>query len=255
MLTIVISSFKGGVGKTTLSILLGNVFAAAGKKVLIGDLDHQMNSTQYHRRTLPNPKHNDIWEALFHNDIYAGILPSHVVNTDIIPGSFKILGYRDEPPERFARLLLQASEEYDVCIVDCPPSLDNLVVGAWSVADFILTPVHYDSFNLEGIRYLRECIRNETEDGLDHWEVVVNAYKKPRKNEHRSLKMELNDVFSQKIDNLIPFRIPETALVRSAIDGGKWITPTKAKQEIYDAIVGLAGYINGQTIKPIKDGF
>lgn len=250
MFIIVITSFKGGGGKTTSSILMSNAYAASGKSVLVVDLDHQMNTTQYYRRTMSNPDNLSISEALRHNDIYSGILPSRIVGVDIVPGSFKILDYKNESPSIFSALLPQARNKYDVCIVDCPPSLDNIVVGAWQTADIILTPVVFDSFNVEGVRYLRECLVRETTNSIDRWKTVINRFRKPKVTDQYTLDLRYDDVFNHYLDNVLEVRLPESSFVRKAIDDDEPITTANRKAPLYNSVIELASQIVEEPVRP-----
>jgi len=255
MHTIVSSSFKGGVGKTSLLILIGNALAASGRKILFLDLDHQLNTTHYHLPGLDTSQRFDLAKAITHNDLRSGIMGSQIVNTDIVPGSFRILDHRFSKPETLVRLVSQVADDYDVCLIDCPPSLDNMVVGAWLTADTIITPLRTDSFDLEGIRYFSTCVTRESDFDLDSWIPFINFYQMPKESEQYTLPIVYGEAIERSLPRLSSIRIPRASVIAKAIHFAEPITPAKKYAKVYQPILKLASAIIGNPVVPQNGWF
>lgn len=211
------SSFKGGVGKTTLSILTTLIMAMARLRVLVVDLDHQANSTRWHYRLGRIPHDRTLAAAIEFMDARSSIMPSHIHNCDVLPVGFEILKYYTAPANTLQFLLEPIKEDYDVIVMDCPPSLNNLVVGAWMASDRIITPARFDSFDQYGIHFLEEAIRSNTEFDLDRWTIVINFFKSPKITDQVTLDLQYADQFSDQFSNLNSVRIPSREIIRRIV--------------------------------------
>lgn len=251
----VFSNFKGGVGKTTLAILFARLLAAALHRVLVVDLDHQRNLSQFFLAGQSVSGDKTISASVRHGDARSCIVPSHIVNTDILPGSYDILDFRDAPIESLSDVLMPVRDEYSAIIIDCPPTLDNLVVSAWQLADVIVTPAQLHGFDLEGLRYLEACISRETDFDLANWRLVLNAIREPRKTEQRSLDLQYDEVFGRAFANLTNTRVPRLAAIQDAVRNCQDITPASKTRLAYDRLVALASEVVGDTITPANGYF
>ena len=249
MVTVSLSSFKGGTGKSSLSVLLGNAWAASGHRVLVVDLDHQRNTTQYHATDPEAIVDQNIAEAFHRGSLDGNILSSHIDNTDFVAGSFGILQQRAASPRTLGRLLQAVRNDYDVVVVDCPPTLDNIVLNAWNAADRIVTPARLDGYDLDGVAQFGKALQIEAPDS-GMWTVVLNGYRSPRSSSADSLGFQLEAAFAQRYPNLFPLRIPDTVTVYRAVHNGEAITTAQRTAKVYDAIVALASTLIGQTVEP-----
>jgi len=231
MKTIVFSSFKGGVGKTTLALLTANTLAASGHRVLIIDLDHQGNSTQYHVPGMNGIEQRNTHEMLVTGQIAECIIPSHIPNVDIVASSYNIHNLKTINPRKLPAILAHSEcvEHYDACIIDCPPSLDNLILGAWMASDIIITPARVDLWDAMGLQTFRDTIRRETPDKLQSWKIVLNFM--------RRTDTSLDSAFRQRYTEIVDVEIPDTAIIKHAIHRGEVITKTKRTQHVYEIII------------------
>jgi chromosome partitioning protein len=250
-----VSSFKGGTGKTTLAILLGNALAAAGRRVLVIDLDHQRNLTQYHTEDWDATRTHNIAEALHREDIRPNIVPSHIEGIDLVPASFGVLKFRSIAPRVLRGLLEDIKDRYDAVLIDSPPSLDNVVLNGWVAADRILTPARLDSYDLDGLAYFRETIRGEAPDKLDSWRIVINFYHPPRSTRSDNIAVQYENAFRESYENIAPSRIPDSAAIRNAIHGGFVLSDAKAKVKAFNAITQLAAETLEEPIPAAVGGF
>jgi chromosome partitioning protein len=242
-----LSSFKGGTGKSSLSVLLTNTYAAAGKRVLVVDLDHQQNTTSYHATDRDAIVSANIAEAYHRGRLDGNVLPSHVVNVDFVAGSFGILQQRSASPRTLAGLLEPVRGRYDVVVVDCPPTLDNLVLSAWDAADTIVTPARLDAFDLEGLDTFGETLKREAPDGK-RWIVAVNFYRS-RSTGEGSLGFDLLEAYRDRFP-LSDYHVPDTTAIFRAVHNGEALTDAKRTQTVFQAIVGLAGEAYGEPVTP-----
>jgi len=151
---------KGGVGKTTSAVNLSALAAKSGQRVLLVDLDSQGNATsglgiekagleftayQLLVDNVPSEKmvvKTDI-ESLF-------LLPS---NTDLAAADLELVSF----PERefvLKKKLDRFRGDYDLIIIDCPPSLGLISINSLTASDYVIIPLQCEYYALEGLGQL-----------------------------------------------------------------------------------------------------
>ena len=167
MVTIAVLNQKGGVGKTTTAINLGAYLAKLGLRVLLCDFDPQGNATSgigIDIRQLDRT----IYDVLVRDEPAKDVLQhTYIDGLDIIPGGQDLAAAEVELANEMARELKLrnslAGLEYDLCLIDCPPSLGLLTVNALSAADHVLIPVQSEYYALEGLAQLTNVIQKVRE--------------------------------------------------------------------------------------------
>ena len=251
MVTVALTSFKGGVGKSSLAVLLGNCWAASGRRVLLIDLDHQRNATRYHATDAEVILHRNISEAFHRGSLEGNILPSHIEGIDFVAGSFGILGQRAASPRTLGRLLEPVRGNYDVAVIDCPPTLDNIVLNAWQAADRIITPARLDGFDLEGVAAFGQALRAEIPEREPGWSIVINFYRAMRSASAQSMQAQLEHTFEARYPNLCPVRIPETVAIAKAVHEGETVTTALRTAKAYEALVSLSSSVLEECVVPV----
>ena len=215
----------------------------------------QKNSTNYYQLGQSSPDEAHLATAIKYNDLASGTVHSQIINVDLVPCTFKLLDHRDDSIDQIPDLLFGIEDDYDVAIIDCPPTIDNLVIGAWKAADCIVTPVRLDSFDLNGIRYFESRLAHLDERAIDRWMVVVNFFSTIRKDAQNSLDLRCNELFKHSVPNLSHIRIPDSKSIPKAIHDGRTISRAKTKIRVYEAILCLATDAVGEPIIPTEEQF
>ena len=143
---IAVTNQKGGVGKTTSAVNIAFFLAKAGKKTLLIDFDPQGNATSglgVDKQTLTGTMAEVMMEKIALVDI---IIPTNHKNLSLAPATPHLANTEvelDQAERRFIRLrtAIENLEEYDIVIIDSPPSLSLLTVNGLIAAHYVLLPV------------------------------------------------------------------------------------------------------------------
>jgi len=251
MKTVSIINQKGGVSKTTIAVnLAGGINKLYPKlRLLFIDTDPQGNSTD----VLFGDMEEDLptIERLFSTSFYKGIDIIHKTRfekLDIIPSNIALSAKEFHAStilkghERIAIYLQQIKDTYDLCIIDCPPSLGLFSLNALMASDYFLIPVVPEKFAIKGIK-----------DLLQTCEVVreVNANLKPlgilpaivdrRYSLHKDLMEELKEMFDSLALN--DLSIKTNAPLKEAANLGKTIFEYDNKAATYKQFLTLSKWL------------
>ncbi|SPN74183.1 plasmid-partitioning protein (plasmid) [Chlamydia serpentis] len=183
MKTIAFCSFKGGTGKTTLSLNIGcNLAQYHNKKVLLVDLDPQANlTTGLGTQFCSDTSLYDIFRNS--GNLKDVIQRSKIKNLDIIPSSlliedFRVINKDSSLNINCLRSYLQLIEHnYDVCILDTPPSLGCLNREAFIAANFLIICLTPEPFSILGAQKIKEfCSTLQTENELEILGIVFSFW-------------------------------------------------------------------------------
>src|SRR3954468_10281404 len=220
-MVISIASQKGGVGKTSTSISLAAGLARRGKKTLLVDIDSQANSSKVllpryqdlnasdtiHATILerkPLPVHKTEIEGLY-------IVPSHILvsNADI-----ELTTALDHREARLKTELDKIKGDYDVVVIDCPPTLSWLTINALTASDDVIVVVSPGYFELDSIVQISKTISEVKEYFNPHIELAgfLFTMSDPTVNSKTSLQI-LRQTYTGAVFNTI---IPRNTDLRDA---------------------------------------
>ncbi|VTR60739.1 Sporulation initiation inhibitor protein soj [Actinobacillus pleuropneumoniae] len=177
-------NMKGGVGKTTLCVGIGEYLANyLDKKILFIDLDPQFNTTQslmnhfdLEDEYMENFRDNKSVRKLFKSSTTISELPKMVSpdevivsfekaeNIDLICGNIDLI-FDDNQSDsartrRVKKFILdnKLKEVYDFIFIDCPPTISFYTDAALNASDYYLVPNRIDRYSILGIKLLKQVI-------------------------------------------------------------------------------------------------
>lgn len=158
--TICFVNNKGGCGKTTTVIAVGEYWARLGKKILFIDLDSQANLTSAITGTDPlTAEWENTIEDAFKGGPEFGLPIVHAMeNIDIVPADLDLSGFNEETASQQTRewmlgdLLDIVKNEYDFILIDCPPALGLIAYNALVASDYMVLVANPDGVSYKGVQ-------------------------------------------------------------------------------------------------------
>ncbi len=179
---ICIANQKGGVGKTTCALNIGDALTHSGYKVLFIDLDPQHNSTSTYGATMEDE--NTIVDVL-KKDCTAEEAIQHMPMGDIIPGDRLLADIEHELSTKTMRELLlkkaiaSVEKDYDFIIMDTPPNLGLYLVNSLSAVDGVVVTIKAEQYAVDGLSQIIEAIQDiqdNVNEKLKLYGVLLNMY-------------------------------------------------------------------------------
>ncbi|HVT89905.1 MAG TPA: AAA family ATPase [Tepidisphaeraceae bacterium] len=168
MRTISIINQKGGCGKTTTSINLAACLARLGHKTVLVDMDPQGHCGI--GLAVPEEQiERGVYDTLLEPGDGAVAKMSEIIwqissDFDLAPSNLKLAAFeqvfagRPGREERLSRALDNIRDNYEWCIIDCPPSVGLLTFNALKASDEVVVPVETGYFSLHGLAKMMETL-------------------------------------------------------------------------------------------------
>ncbi|UOQ58335.1 ParA family protein [Leucobacter allii] len=240
-----VSSLKGGVGKTTVTLGLASAAFSRGLRTLVVDFDPQsdvstglaVNPEGFANvaDVLESPKERTVRAAIAHsgwNDYHEG------GTIDLMVGSPSAINFDGPHPStrdiwKLEEALAVVESEYDLVLIDCAPSLNALTRTAWAASDRVLVVAEPSLFAVAATdRALRaiEEIRRGVSPRLQPLGILINRTQ-PGSMEHQFRIRELREMFGPLV--LSP-QLPERPSLQQAQGAAKPVHmwPGEASQEM-----------------------
>lgn len=182
--TVALINMKGGVGKSTLAVNLAHQYAISPwrRRILVVDLDPQFNASQYligqakYEKAVLVDGGATTWDILEQNtrtpgrtrgsfDVRDSIVPvrrfTSGARVDLIPSRLELALSLRNPAQKeslLAKSLGELEDDYDLIIIDCPPTDSILSDAAYLAADYILVPVKPEYLSSIGLPLLNQSL-------------------------------------------------------------------------------------------------
>ncbi|MBI5906928.1 ParA family protein [Candidatus Saccharibacteria bacterium] len=218
---------KGGVGKTTTTINLAAFLAHANKRVLVVDLDPQGNTTSglgVDKQTLDSTLYDVLFSRAQATDVIREVTTHGLfllpANAQLAAAEVELVSVMNR--EQQLKNILNALD-YDIILIDCPPSLGLLSINALTAASDVLIPVQTEYYALEGLSQLlsvTQQVRQALNPSLNVLGVVMTMYDS-RTSLSEQVKQELDKHFGSKVFKTV---IPRNVRLAEAPSFGKTIS-------------------------------
>jgi len=241
-----IANQKGGVGKTTTAINLGTALAAAGKRVLVIDLDPQGNASTGFGIDRESRRITAYEVIIGQSRLADSIMPTKVPSLDIVPATVDLSAAEVElinDPRRNYRLrdaFQSFIKPYDHILIDCPPSLGVLTVNALAASHAVMVPLQCEFFALEGLSLLLrtiERVRRSLNPILQIHGVVLTMYDR-RNNLSQQVAMDVRSFLGDRVYETV---IPRNVRISEAPSHGQPVLYYDVKSVGAKAYAHLAG--------------
>lgn len=249
-----VANRKGGVGKTTTTVNVATAMAAAGKKVLVIDLDPQGNASTSMGVNKKGRMASSYEVLLGEKRLTDAVVWTEISNFSLVPSSPDLAGAEvelvDMENREFAlkQALRRDAINYDYILIDCPPSLSLVTINALVAADAVIVPLQCEFLALEGVTDLIRNInqiKKKFNPTLALHGVVLTMYDK-RNNLSQMVEDDVRNFFGKKVYDTV---IPRNVRISEAPSHGKPVL-------LYDfKCSGSQAYINltGEVLKREKE--
>lgn len=218
MKTLVIANQKGGVGKSTLAAHVAYAAAEQKKRVLMVDMDRQGSlsltfTTQ--PEEVPSLKASELFETKSSPRAPRAV-GERLALIAADPALAEVPRQSNDVVRHVAPALKHLAGDYDLCVIDTPPGLSTVLVGALAAADMVVTPMPVGLYELDGVAELFatiNSIKRKLNPSLRKAKILLMKTNSRSKVEAQALE-RLREQFGEAI---LKDSLPERAAVRAAV--------------------------------------
>lgn len=208
MTTLALYSNKGGVGKTTAAVNLAYLAARSGRQTLLCDLDPQGAAT-YYLRVKPRVRRKARGLSGARKAVEDSIKGTDYENFDLLPADFThrnldiVFERLKRPTQQLDKALRPFDKEYDLIVLDCPPTINILAENIFNAADYLLTPLIPTTLSVNACEQLRAFL-TESRYGPERLYLFCSMVDN-RKRMHRETCALLQSSMERVFQSAIPY--------------------------------------------------
>ena len=256
---IAVANQKGGVGNTNTAVNLAAVLAISGLRVLLVDADPQANATSG-----IGIQRGSFRRSLYHavvvgDPLRTVILPTEIANLKVAPANKDLAGAEvelvalEKREFRLRDAISSVEADFDLIIIDCPPSLGLLTLNALSAARSLLVPIQTEYYALEGVTELFDTlarVRRLHNPGLSIEGLLLTMYDE-RTKLSMAVASDLRDFYGQQVFKTV---IPRNVRLAEAPSYGKPIILYDPHSKGSEAYIELSKEIHSYDTQSARPG-
>ena len=200
-------NIKGGVGKTSAAVNLAALAAGEGLRTLLWDLDPQGSAT-FLFRIRPKVRGGAGKLVRGRSEVADLLKGTDVEGLDLLPADFSyrhmdlVLDGTKRPTTRLGRVLAPVAGDYDLVILDCPPSISLVSESVFEAADALLVPLIPSVLSVRTFEQLIDFVRSQVDTRPEI--VAFFSMVDRRKRLHRDLVDQLPSLYPGIVAAAIP---------------------------------------------------
>lgn len=247
MKTISIFNQKGGVGKTTSVVNLAVSLSKLNKKVLVIDFDPQANTTTglgFDKNELEKSIYKMFYDE---GDNYKDYILKSEEGPYLIASENSLSGLEvelvsldeEERLKMLSQIIEEIKKDFDIILIDCPPSLGLLSLNALVASDSIIIPIQTEYYALEGVSELLktyQTIKESIKEDLEIEGVLLCMFDKDTDLSYEVVE-EVKSFFKEKVFSTM---IPRNIKLAEAPSFGKSVITYDEKSKGARAYLSLA---------------
>ncbi len=203
--TVAVVNLKGGVGKTTTAVNFAACLGEMGRKILLVDMDPQGSASL---SVGVINEGSELLDALQTNSALP-VVSTEVHNLDLVPSGMAMATANqwftgDNVNEILFQCLGQTRGDYDLVVIDCPPSLSFHTMNALMACQHVIVPVEASFLGMNGLKQMAVAIESVKPQNPDiKIEAVIPCRAHRRRRIHWEIMDQLNAMFPGRVSPII----------------------------------------------------